>query len=75
MFFPRIIFFPRFFAHESHEFSCKRVQSRIYSGYAERSRKCQEIYTNFFVLCINGDLFGRTNHTNLCAAENLKFND
>ena len=25
------------------QFSCKRVQSRTCSGYAERSRKCQEI--------------------------------
>ena len=25
------------------EFSCKRVQSRTCSGYAERSRQCQEI--------------------------------
>ena len=33
---------PVFFAHEFHEFSCKRVQSRTCSGYAERSRKCQE---------------------------------
>ncbi|MFW5586070.1 MAG: hypothetical protein ACOCNH_05720, partial [Bacteroidales bacterium] len=24
------------------QFSCKRVQSRTCSGYAERSRKCQE---------------------------------
>ena len=24
----------------------------------------KEIYTNLFVLCIYGDLFGRTNHTN-----------
>ena len=46
------------------QFSCKRVQSRIYSGYAERSRKCQEIYTNILVLLVNGDLVGRTNHTN-----------
>ena len=53
-----------FIAHEFHEFSCKRVQSRIYSGYAERSRKCQEIYTNILVLLVNGDLVGRTNHTN-----------
>ena len=37
-----------FIAHEFHEFSCKRVQSRIYSGYAERSRKCQEIFTNLY---------------------------
>ena len=58
-----------FIAHEFHEFSCKRVQSRIYSGYAERSRKCQEIYTNFLVLFINGDLVGRTNHTNFRASE------
>ena len=26
------------------QFSCKRVQSRIYSGYAERSRKSQSKY-------------------------------
>ena len=58
-----------FIAHEFHEFSCKRVQNRIYSGYAERSRKCQEIYTNFLVLFINGDLVGRTNHTNFRASE------
>ena len=58
-----------FIAHEFHEFSCKRVQSRIYSGYAERSRKCQAIYTNFLVLFINGDLVGRTNHTNFRASE------
>ena len=31
----------RFFAHESYEFSCKRVQNRTCSGYAECSRKCQ----------------------------------
>ena len=55
---------PRFFAHESHEFSCKRAQNRTCSSFAERSRKCQEIYTNLFVLCIKGDLYGRTNHTN-----------
>ena len=30
-----------FFAHELHEFSCKRVQNRTCSSYAERSRKCQ----------------------------------
>ena len=30
-----------FFAHESHEFSCKRVQTRTCSGYAECRRKCQ----------------------------------
>ena len=58
-----------FIAHEFHEFSCKRVQSRIYSGYAERSRKCQEIYTNILVLLVNGDLVGRTNHTNFRASE------
>ena len=28
-------------AHELHEFSCKRVQNRTCSSYAERSRKCQ----------------------------------
>ena len=64
---PTILFFgPRilFFAHESHEFSCKRAQNRTCSSFAERSRKCQEIYTNLFVLCIKGDLYGRTNHTN-----------
>ena len=44
-----------FFAHESHEFSCKRAQNRTCSSYAERSRKCQEIYTNLRVLFINGD--------------------
>ena len=31
---------------------------------AERSRKSL-IYTNLCVLFINGDLFGRTNHTNI----------
>ena len=51
------------------QFSCKRVQRRTCSGYAERSRKCQEIYTNFLVLFINGDLVGRTNHTNFRASE------
>ena len=39
------------------QFSCKRVQSRTCSGYAERSRKCQEIFVqasaepNLFGLC------------------------
>ena len=51
MFFPRIIFFPRFFAHESHE------STRIV---------CNEY---------NGDLFGRTNLTNVCEAEIIECND
>ena len=50
-----------FFAHEFHEFSCKRVQNRTCSSYAERSRKCQRNLHEFFALQFNGDLVGRTN--------------
>ena len=47
------VFCPQiFFAHESHEFSCKRAQNRTCSSYAERSRKCQEIYTNSLLYII-----------------------
>ena len=55
-----IFFAHDFLAHEFHEFSCKQVQSRTCSGYAERSRKCQEIYTNNKAFD-KGDLVGRTN--------------
>ena len=37
------------------QFSCKRVQSRTCSGYAERSRKCQEkvhVYEGLVELCV-----------------------
>ena len=60
-----------FFAHELHGFSCKRVQNRTCSSYAERSRKCQRNLHELHVLCINGDLLGRTNHTNNAEYSNI----
>ena len=41
-----------------------QVSAIEFAHIAERSRKSL-IYTNLCVLFINGDLFGRTNHTNI----------
>ena len=40
---------------------CRTELVRVMPSAAENVK---EIYTNLFVLCIYGDLFGRTNHTN-----------
>ena len=51
-----IVFAHDFLAHEFHEFSRKRVQSRTCSGYAERSRKSR----------------GKNLEANIRAAENIE---